>query len=123
MEIFDFSQWGSSDLVLLSRLIILFAWSWAAISTFKNRHLPSANQLLAGSLAMVASQIAPVLYPDLDYPTYLFFIAAAQVTLVSALLRLTQRHDVPKLVAQHAPAWFFFLAILLSSAQAAFAHF
>lgn len=81
---------GLDLLLLLSHLIMVFAWSWATTRLWKLRNLPHGNHALAAGVAMVLAQGMMVFQTKVPIEILVYFCAMAQMTLVISFCRVTK---------------------------------
>jgi hypothetical protein len=87
---------GLGLLLMLSHLIMVFAWSWATSRLWKLKDLPHGNHVLAAGVAMVLAQGAMLLQTRIPIEILVYFVAMAQVTLVISFVRLTKNINTIK---------------------------
>lgn len=81
---------GLDLLLILSHLIMVFAWAWATTRLWKLRNIPHGNHALAAGVAMVLAQGLLLLKTRVPMEILVYFCAMAQVTLVISFCRMTK---------------------------------
>jgi uncharacterized membrane protein YjfL (UPF0719 family) len=89
----DIAAWEPSHLMILSRVIMILAWGYALCATWRKfKDTAGANQAIAGALAMILCQVAILFSSSIPAEVLVFFLAMAQVILVSAFVKLAMAH-------------------------------